>query len=393
MSVMKKKGSIVKWMIKIVLPVCLILAGAAGWSYFKSKEPEMKRKPHITQAVVVETVSMKPGNYQSSVHVMGTVIPDREIMLKARVQGEVVSISSKFVLGGVMKKGEMLLTLDDSDYKIEVKKAKSALDSALSSLAIEEGSQMIAKEELKLINEASLGVIKATDLALRKPQLVQAMAAVENARADLEKAKLSLSRTKIILPFNALILEKHVNLGSLVTAQGSLASIVDADTYRVEAQVPPDRLAALGLGRKSGSIAIIHSQYSDQIWQGKVIRTTGKMTDKSRMAGVIISIPDPLGLKHPKEKLQLLLDDHVDIQIVGKTLENVFSIPRSILRDGNTIWVYREGVLEIKDVILAWKEDGRVFVKSGLLEGDEVITSDLPAPVKGMALQQAGDRS
>lgn len=393
MSVMKKKGFIVKWMIKIVLPVCLILAGATGWSYFKSKEPKMKRKPHIAQAVVVETVSMKPGNYQSIVHVMGTVIPDREIILKARVPGEVVSISPEFVLGGVMKKGEMLLTLDDSDYKIEVKKAKSALNSALSSLAIEKGSQMIAKEELKLINEASRGVITATDLALRKPQLVQAMVTVENARADLEKAGLSLSRTKIILPFNALILEKHVNLGSLVTAQGSLASIVDADTYRVEAQVPPDRLTALGMGRKSGSIAIIHSQYSDQTWQGKVLRTTGKMTDKSRMAGVIISIPDPLGLKHPVEKVQLLLDDHVDIQIMGKTLENVFSIPRAILRDGNTIWVYREGVLEIKDVTLAWKEDGRVFVKSGILEGDQVITSELPAPVNGMALQTSGGRS
>jgi len=394
MSVTKKKGSILQWIIKIVLPLCLILAGAAGWSYFKSKEPQMKRKPHEIQSVVVETVTMKSGDFQSSVHVMGTVIPDREITLKARVSGEVVYISPKFVLGGVMKKGDMLLTLDDSDYKIEVKKAKSALDSALSSLAIEKGSQMIAKEELKLINKASQGVIKATDLSLRKPQLVQAMATVENARADLEKAKLSLSRTKVILPFTALVLEKHVNLGSLVTAQGALASLVDADTYRVEAQVPPDRLEALSIGEKPFGNAIIHSQYSDQIWQGKVIRTTGKMTDKSRMAGVIISISDPLGLKHPRKRAPLLLDDHVDIQIMGEIFENVFSIPRAILRDGETVWIYRSGVLEIKKVTLAWKEDGRVFVKSGIHEEDQVITSDLPAPVKGMALQTAsGDRS
>ncbi|MCK5098176.1 MAG: HlyD family efflux transporter periplasmic adaptor subunit, partial [Desulfobacteraceae bacterium] len=209
--------------------------------------------------------------------------------------------------------------------------------------------------------------------------------------ADLRKAQLNMARTKIIIPFNALILEKHVNSGSLVTAQGQIATLADVDAYRVEAQVPPDRLAALMTGKTKGSKAIIHSQYSNQTWQGKVIRTTGKMTDQSRMVGVIILVPDPMGLKpglkNQKNNQQLFIHDHVDIKIVGKTLENVFSIPRSILRDGNILWVYNSGVLEIKKVILAWKEDDAVYIKSGISPGDKVITSDLPAPVNGMKLR------
>jgi RND family efflux transporter MFP subunit len=394
MSVFKKLGSAVKLMIKIILPICLILAGVAGWSYFKSKEPKMKRKPLQRQAIVVDTISMLPGNYISSVQVMGTVMPEKEIILKAKVSGEVIFISPKFVQGGVMKKGETLLTLEESDYRIEIQKAQSALDKAFSSLAIEKGSQMIAKEELKLINEASTGVVKATDLALRKPQLIQAKAEVDRARADLEKARLNLSRTKVIVPFNALVLERQVNIGSLVTIQGILATLVDVDTYRVEAQVPPDRLSAIRISEEKGSEAIIHSQYSKQTWKGKVVRTTGKMTSKSRMAGVIILVPDPMGLKRLENNPQLLLDDHVEVSIMGEALENVFSIPRLILRDGNTVWVYNSGVLEIKEVSLAWKEDGRVFIKHGINSGDAVITSDLPAPVEGMALQlSSGDRS
>ena len=394
MSVLKKLGSAVKLMIKIVLPICLILAGVAGWNYFKSKEPKMKRKPPQRQAIVVETISMKPGNYISSVQVMGRVMPEKEIILKSKVSGEVVSISPKFVQGGVMKKGATLLTLEGSDYRIEVQKAKSALDKALSHLAIEKGSQKIAKEELKLINEASKGMVEATDLALRKPQLIQAKAEVDRARADLEKARLNLSRTKVIVPFNALVLERQVNTGSLVTTQGTIATLVDVDNYRVEALVPPDRLSALRISEKTGSEAVIRSQYSNQTWHGKVVRTTGKMTSKSRMAGVIILVPDPLGLNGQGNTPKLLLDDHVDVKISGELLENVFSIPRVILRDGNTVWVYNSGVLEIKKVSLAWKEDGRVFIKSGISSGDVVITSDLPAPVKGMALQlSSGDRS
>jgi RND family efflux transporter MFP subunit len=393
MSVVKNRGSATRLLIKIVLPVCLILAGAAGWSYFKSKEPKMKRQPPKKQAVVVETISMEPGNYQSSVQVMGTVIPDTHILLKSKVAGEVVSISPKFVLGGLMKKGERLLTLDTSDYKIEVLKARSALDKALSDLTIEEGSQLIAKEELKLIEQADLGQITATDLALRKPQLVQAKASIESARADLEKAELNLSRTKVVVPFNALILEKQVDLGSLVTTQGTIATLVGVDTYRVEALVPPDRLSAITVDETTGSRALIYSQYSEVPWKGRAVRTTGKMTSKSRMAGVIISVVDPLGLKRRGNNPQLLLDDHVDVQILGEMLENVFSLPRAILRDGNTVWVYNSGVLEIKAVGFAWKEDGRVFVRTGISPGDRVITSDLSAPVKGMALQLAsGDR-
>ncbi|RLC05538.1 MAG: efflux RND transporter periplasmic adaptor subunit [Deltaproteobacteria bacterium] len=380
-------------MIKIILPVCLILAGAAGWGYFKSRESKMKRKPPKKQAVVVETISMKPGNYQSSVQVMGTVMPDRQISIKSKVSGEVIFLSSRFVQGGVMKKGETLLKLDNSDYMIEVQKAQSALDKVLSDLAIEKGSQLIAKEELKLMNEASQSVVKATDLALRRPQLAQVKAAIKSARAELEKARLSLSRTIVIVPFNALVLEKQVDLGSLVTVQGTLATLVDVDTYRVEAQVPPDRLAALRTGKDSGSVAQIYSQYSDQTWQGKLVRTTGRMSGKSRMAGVIILVSDPLGLKDKENRAPLLLDDHVNVRIMGEILENVFSISRSILRDKNTVWMYNSGVLEIKEVRLAWKEDTKVYIRSGITLGDIVITSDLSAAVKGMALQlTSGDR-
>ena len=89
----------------------------------------------------------------------------------------------------------------------------------------------------------------------------------------------------------------------------------------------------------------------------------------------------------------MLIDDHVDIRIMGDTLENVFLLPRSILRDGNTVWVYHSGVLEIKEVSLVWKEEKVVYVKSGISPGDAVITSDLPVAVNGMALQLAsGDR-
>lgn len=210
----------------------------------------MKRKPPVKKIMAVETLSFKSADYPRIIQVMGTVVPDRQVLLKSKVSGEIVFLSPLFVRGGVVKKGETLIVLDDSDYKIEFKKAKSALDKALSDLAIEQGNQKIAKEEFKLINEASNGMVTATDLALRKPQLNRARSSVESAQADLEKAELNLSRIKIIAPFNSLVLEKKVEMGSLVSMQESVATLVSVDTYHIEALVPPDRLSAISMGKK-----------------------------------------------------------------------------------------------------------------------------------------------
>ncbi len=390
MNISEKQQTKSNSILRTVLPVLLIIMGLAGGYYYKSSRPEIKRKPPVKSAVVVETIEIKPGDYQGAVQVMGTVIPEKEVVLKAKVSGEVVFISPEFVVGGRVKKGELLITLEDADYRIEVGKAQSALDKALSDLAIEQGSQMIAKEELKLINEASGETISATDLALRKPQLAQVKAGVKSARADLEKAKLNLSRTQVFVPFNALVIEKNVEKGSLVTSQGALCTLVDVDIFNVEAQVPPDRLAAFRADETFGSRAFIYSGYSDQTWEGKAVRTTGKMSDKSRMAGVLIEVPDPLGLKKEESVLPLLLEDHVSVRIMGNIFKNVFELPRNLVHEDQTVWLYADGSLNIRKVEVVWKEDGRVFISSGIEAGDKIITSDLPAPVNGMRLQAAG---
>ncbi len=375
--------------LRTLLPIFLIFVGIAGGYYLFSRQPDIKKKPPVKQAVIVETISLSPGDHQGSIHLMGTVIPDKEVMLKSKVSGEVVYLSSGLVVGGRVQKGQVLLTIDDSDYKIEVQKANSALEKEMSNLAIEQGSQQIAKEELKLINEVSSEEMVATDLALRKPQLLQVQAAIRSAKADLEKAKLNLSRTQVKAPFNALVIEKNIDKGSLVSSQEALCSLVDVDFFQIETQVPPDFLAAFVIDETDGSKAMIHSRYSNQSWQGKVVRTTGKMSNQSRMAGVIVQVPDPLGLLQKKSVPPLLLDDHVDVQIMGKIFKNVYALSRNFLKEDQTVWVYNEGVLDIRKVKIIWKEDGQVFVSSGIRPGDKLITSDLPAPVNGMALQTA----
>jgi len=386
-----KKSSLWRIMGRGLVCLALLAAGGGAWAYFRSTAPTVKRKPPQERVATVEVLPVSSGDFQAVVQAMGTVIPSRQITLKARVSGEVQAVSDPFVPGGRLAAGEEILRLDPADYEVRVQKAESALAKAKADLDIEKGSQAVAREELRLLKKTSGNKVKATDLALRKPQLQQAQAAVSSAEADLRMARLELERTVVRAPFNALVLERNVNVGSHVSSQDALAVLVDADEYWVEASVPLDRLPALELDAEKGSPALVHSPAGDEAWEGTAVRSTGRLADKSRMARVIVRVPHPL--ESPAASLPLMLDDYVSVEILGRTLTSVVELPRSALREGNTVWLYEDGVLEVRRVETAWKEENRVFVRTGLRAGSRVVVSDLAAPVHGMRLALAGEEN
>lgn len=371
---------------KITMPILLIASGCAAWAYFHSTVPRIKRTPPALSATIVDILTVQAVDAQAVITAMGTVTPSREIILKARVSGEVQTLSPQFVPGGHIAKGSEILKLDPSDYQVELRKAESALEKAWADLAIEQGNQAIAREELRLFAEMSKDTLQATDLALRKPHLKQAQAMVSSVEADLRMARLNLNRTVIHVPFNALVTQRNVNIGSYVSTQDSLATLVGTDEYWIKALVPLDRLSVLDMDRKGGIPALIYSSAGPNEWHGRVLHVTGKVSETSRMATVIIAVPDPLGLHSDGNSPKLMLDDYVSVKIHGKTLVSVIELPRSALRDGNTVWVFNGKALEIRNVVLAWKQEDRVFVRSGLETGEKVIVSDLSTPVQGMRL-------
>ena len=376
-------------LLKIILPVCLIALGVAGFWYYKSKAVKFKRKPAEKTAPVVDIIKVNPDRVTAQIRAMGTVQPDREVEIKSQVAGTVIQVAPEFVQGGLIRKGQAMVRIDPADYTLAVNKAQSALAQAQADFEIEKGQQQIAKEELKLMATMSPNEIPETSLVLREPQLEQAQAAVASAKSDLDAARLDLERTRIIAPFYALVLSKQVDEGAMTAAQGTLATLADVTCYQVEVQVPLDRLDRIRVHETNGSPARIRSLYAGREWEGRVVRTTGTVTEQSRMAGVIIQVDDPLGLGPAKGRPAMLLDDHVEALIQGQAFDNVFSLPRTLVREDSSLWIYNDGRLEIRKVAPVWIENDRVFIQSGLFPGDFVISSDLSAPVSGMALTLA----
>jgi len=376
---------------KVLLPIIIILTGIAAASYLKKTGPKSQRRPPVTLAPVVQVKELFPGNHLAMINAMGTIIPARNVELKSRVAGEIIDIHPEFIEGGFLKVGTKILQIDRVDYDLALIQKEKALADAIYEYKLELGRQEVARREWELLGLGKDASAREIELALRKPHLEKAQAAITATEAEVKKAQLDLSRTQIITPFNAIVRARHVNLGSQVTVQQTLADLVGTDTYWIQASIPVERLSWIRVPQKQGDPgSTAHILYASRFKrEGKVIRLMGDLSEEGRMARILIEVNDPLGLDQKKNLLPpLLIGDYVHVRIEGNILENVYQIPRTALRDNAFIWVMNENSnLEIKEIRPIWREVDTVLIDGGIKPGERLVITDLSAPVEGMPLQ------
>ncbi|MFQ5587350.1 MAG: efflux RND transporter periplasmic adaptor subunit, partial [Nitrospiria bacterium] len=203
--------------------------------------------------------------------------------------------------------------------------------------------------------------------------------------------------TKITAPFNTVINTREADLGEAVTPATKLATLAGTDAYWIEVLMPVRQLRWIevpGLnGEKGASIKV----YDPASWgktrfrTGQVIRLAGTLEAEGRMARLLVSVPDPLGLTadHGESDFPvLLMGAFVRVEIEGRSLNHVAAIRREWLRDGDTVWLMnKQNALEIRPIQIAYRGRGQVFASGGLREGERVVVTDLATPVEGMPLR------
>jgi RND family efflux transporter MFP subunit len=356
----------------------LVISIAIAFALIKTA-PEAEKKQPPKMAALVETLPLAATDETVVVELTGTVVPDEEVILRARVGGEIVATAPEFLEGGLFKKGEPVLTIDPVDYELALAAARSALETATFNYKLELGRQDVARREWALLKTDDASAMEK-ELALRIPHLAASKAALDAAEAALKKAELDLERTKIVAPFNAIILNVDVNKGSQTAPQQALARLAGTDAYWIIVSIPVDRLGWIAI---PGSAAKIVSA-SGAEREGRVIKLLGDLEEKGRMARLLIEVEDPLCLRpENSDKKPLLLGEYVHTGIQGTELEKVYSIPRKALHENKNIWIANDGKLDIREVQVLWRDAQKALVRDGLAGGERLIVSDLTTPIQG----------
>lgn len=374
--------------------ICLgiFLVGAVLTLLIFSTEPEATQSGATRDtAMLVEVVDVDRGNFTPTIQAMGTVQPSQDIVLSPRVGGEIIERSENFTPGGYVEEGEVLIQIDPADYENELQQRRNDLRQAETDLTIEMGRQNVAREDYELLDDSLANENRS--LVLREPQLNAARSTVEAAEAAVKQAELNLQRTTIRAPFNAYILSRNVNVGSQVSVGDELARLVGFDNYWVQATLPLNHLRWIDIPQNGagGSPVTIHNSSA---WQdgehreGTLYRLIGALDNQTRLARVLINVPDPHGYQSGNmDQPRLMIDSFVEANIRARELEDVIRVDRDYIRQNDTIWVMEDDTLRIRDANIMFRDASYAYISEGLQDGDQVVTTNLTTVVDGAPLR------
>ena len=198
-------------MINKLKPV-LILLGAVAISYILwllgQVQPDPVEDPPAPDVVVQ---ILTPEDFQVTINSTGTTKPLTQTVLNAEVGGEVVYRSKKFSEGSSVLAGEILAKIDDTDLQLQYKSALLQLANAEVQYSLQAVESEVAKEAWD-----KLGKGKGSDLALKKPQLKQAEALMEVAKAQVNSAEKKLNKTEIVAPYAGRIQSSNIDIGTTI---------------------------------------------------------------------------------------------------------------------------------------------------------------------------------
>lgn len=374
-----------------VLPLLIVVLGVVVVWVLMETGPQAQRKARPRNARLVDVQRIQKADKPIVVEAMGTVVPAKRVDVRPRVSGEIVGIGEDFVPGGRFLAGQMLVQIDPTDYALMVRQRKSDVARTKSAYQLELAQQSVVEREYELLGETISEAER--DLVLRKPQLESAKAAYEAAEAVLENARLDQARTQVVAPFNGVLQARHVNVGTQVSPATSLGTFVGTDMYWVEVSVPVDQLRWLFIPQSQGGVGSHVRIYNESAWgrevfrTGRVMRLVPAVEPEGRMARLIVAVEDPLGQDTPTVPI-LLLGTYVRVEIIGKSLDDVWAVKRTSLHDGDVVWVMNEAdQLDIRKVDVVYRGRDEVLVRRGVGLGERVVTTDLGAPVSGMPLR------
>jgi len=364
----------------IVVLILAVFIAATKFIIEANQKPKERRRAFNTLAVFADYAV--EDNVQLSIKTQGEARPQTEIDFVPQLGGKIVYVSPNFIEGGVFRKGEVLIRIEDADYKVAMIRAEANVAQAQQALVREVAEGEIARQDY-----AELGNGNASALALREPQRKQAEASLQATMAELEGAKLQLTRTEVRAPFSGRVRTKNSDLGQFVGPGFVLGRIFSTDIVEVRLPLTDDNLSKLDLpiayvasSRATAPVVRLSATIAgqEQVWEGRIMRTDPVYDTQTRALFVTAEVFDPYGKGVSNNNIPLAPGLFVDATLEGKKFENVIILPRDGLRPEDEVYVVNDkGKVDVRQAQVLDTDVNRAVISAGVEAGELVVLSPL----------------
>ena len=410
-------------LIFLFLITAAVGTGLTGCSRSKGQSNASASASPTPAAISVSTTSAVVRQLPRYFEANGSLAANEQTDIAAETSGKVVAVGVD--LGSSVRRGQMIVKLDDADFRIRVQQAQAQLDQAKATLrqneakiglrpgqkfnpenvpevagarsALELAEKNLRRYE-KLVETGDISRSAYDQQKSQRDQLAEqyqalihqaqqnyatvanSQAAVDAAATHVALAKRSLGYTVVVSPMPGYVSDRPADVGEYVSPQQKVATVVNLNPLRVRIDVPEQAIPQVRTGE---SVSVSVSGYPDRNFAGHVARVSPNVTTASRTLTVEADVENP--------KAELKPGQFATVRILLPQSAPAVLVPQRALRTiSGSIYVFviKNGHAEQRLVQSGQTEGDLVELKSGVAADEIVATSNVDQLSDGAAVTQ-----
>ena len=376
--------------------------------------------PSIVEVTTMAAVSRQLPQYFEAT---GSLAANEQTDVAPETSGKVAAVGVD--IGTFVKKGQLLVRLEDADFKDRAQQAQAQLDQAKATL--EQNRAKIGLRPGQKFNPENVPEVAAARAALdlaeknlrRQEKLVESgdvskatydlqksqrdvaseqykalihqaeqnyaavansQAGVDAAQSNLSLAKRNLTYTTVVAPMAGFVSDRPADVGEYISPQQKVATIVSLNPLRVKIDVPEQAIPQIHQGE---SVSVAVSAYAERTFSGRIARISPNVTAASRTLSVEADVDNPSGELKPGQ--------FATIRVLLPQKGTAVMVPTRALRtiSGATyVFVIKNGFAQQRLIQSGQTESDMVEIKSGVNADEVIAISNVDQLSDGVAVRQ-----
>ena len=406
-----------RWM----FPLLILTLGVGGFVALWASKPQLTPLEAQQRAWIVSVETVAPGPLAPMLRLYGRVESPNVAQLSAALNADVTAV--RVLEGEQVRKGDLLITLDDRDYQLLIRQREAEVQEIRSLLESEtlrhENDISSLKQEQQLLELSRRAVKRAEDLAERNvgsrsnlddtreeearqlitvqrrklaireydSRIAQLGARLARAEALRDLAQLDMQRARIVAPFDGRVTKVEVATGDRVQPGGPLIGLYDTTKVEIRAQIPTRHLRQVRDTLAGGEHLRAEAEVDGQVISAELDRLSAEVVRGSGGVDGLFVVAEGNDWLQLGRTIELLLDLPQQANAVAVPLEAVYGtdIVYRLAEDRmHALKVERLGELFTPEL------GNRLLVRSPELEsGDQIIVTQLPNAIDGLRVRVA----
>lgn len=312
--------------------------------------------------VRVSVITVSPTPFAETLTSTGTLLAEESVELQAETNGKIVEI--RFVEGARVRKGDLLVKLNDADLSAARERARY-------------------RKELASLRERRIAQLLKQGVA-RQEEYDMALNELNVQQAEIELTEAQIAKTEIRAPFDGVVGLRYVSEGSFVNAATRIATLQRIDRLKLDFSIPEKYASRLRVG-SAVAFAVAGGEHR---FAGQIYALDPRIDAATRTVLVRAVCPNPDG--------RMLAGAFANVEVTLAELSEALLVPAVAVVPGlnqKNVFVVRDGKVEPRAVQTGTRTQSMVHILSGLAAGDVVITSGMQQLRAGQPVTVVGETS